>query len=797
MQDYELEDIQQENESGGFGGIEWFRLFLAIRKSVIWLLIFLVISILGGYYYLKYTKPVFKASSIIKLDIQAEGIDIGIGVNPFAKQMDNLSGEIELIKSPLVASEVVQSLDIGVYYSAVGKVLTTEIYKTNPFKLSIFSNEESIAYDKDFYVRFVSSSEFKLFTEDENGNSSKTFKIGELINLDGFKFALIWNTDAPNIGNQKEYIFKINSHGKLVSYLLSSVTVEVLNKDARTISISFTDYNKDKAVDIVNAFDSVYLKHSLSKKQISQEQTIAFIENQLENTSRKLEDSEKDVETFIRTYKTTSPGSEFAGVIEKIQALEEGKVLLVSQAKQLENIVNFIQKESVEENIVPLVSGIENTQITNGINALNSLYKDKEMLKISSKSTTTPFRKIELEISIIKSQLLDYIVESKKTVVSKIQEIDTQISKFKNSFEELPSLETELNRLKRYNSLYEKFYLSLLDKQIQYQISKAGTVPEFTILSPARASSDPIHPDTKKIWLYFLAGGFLPGVLMMVARYALMNLILDPRDVEKKIKAPILGLVPSYKKKMDASTLVVDHNPKSSISESLRSIRSNADFILPDKPNHLIGVTSTISGEGKTMFAINYAAVMALSGKKVVILDFDMRKPKIHVGFGVPNNIGCSTILVGQTKWQDAVKKTRLANLDYITSGPTPPNPSELILRKEFDQLIFELFEHYDVVMIDTPPIGLVTDASAILNKTDLSVYVIRSGYSHKNTINNVNKLYASKKLKNLSVVINDIKLVGSYGYKYNYGYGYGYGYGYYDEDNKPKGFLSRFSKKK
>jgi capsular exopolysaccharide synthesis family protein len=249
---------------------------------------------------------------------------------------------------------------------------------------------------------------------------------------------------------------------------------------------------------------------------------------------------------------------------------------------------------------------------------------------------------------------------------------------------------------------------------------------------------------------------------------------------------------------MSASTLVVDKNPKSSISEALRSIRTNSDFMLPKKSKQIIGVTSTISGEGKTFFAINYAAILALTGKKVVILDLDMRKPKIHVGFNVDNSIGMSSILSGMTTWKEAVQHSTLHNLDLIPAGPIPPNPNELLLKKEFDDLIDQLFLEYDIIMADNPPIGLVTDANNVFKKCDLSIYVVRSGYSKENVISNINNLYKSKNYTNLSVIINDVNRSNIYGGKY--GYGYGYGYGYYEDDGgelKTKSRIKKFFKKK
>lgn len=788
MHEYEEEDIDHvgtQEEESGMGGIEWYRLYLSVKKSILWALLFLFTSITICYYYLKYTKPVYRAASLIKLDVQSEASDIGLGGSLF-KKLDNLSGEIELIKSPLVAEEVLNRLDLNVSYYAVGNILTTELFGSNPFIVEFNKTSETILYDQVFIVEFKNPQQFYVYPEKSKEKEKELFQIHQNINIQGFEFKIKPNPQYTNIGNQKEYQFVVNSPYSNISYLLNNVDVQVVNQDARTLSIAFADHNREKAKAIVNAFDTVYLKQSLNKKQQSQEQTLDFIATQLESTSKRLDTAEHELMMFMRENKTTSEGSGFSEMFERIMAFEEEKTQLNKKKEQLARVQFFAESESPQDNIIPLVFGIENAQISSAINTLNDLYKQKQILKISIKENTTPYKKLELEINLVKTQLLEYLKESFSQLNEQLASINKHETELKNSFDNLPTIQIELKRLSRYSDLYEKYYLSLLDKQIQFQILKAGTVPEFTILSAARSPSDPIHPEPNKIWLLFIVGGIAPGALMIAIRYLLMNIVLDPKDAEKRITPPLLGLIPAYKKKLDASTLVVDQNPKSAISEAFRSLRSNANFMLENKPSHLIGVTSTVSGEGKTMFAINFAAIQAFSGKKVIILDFDMRKAKIHVGFNVPNNAGISTILVGQSKWQDVVHKTRLANLDFITAGPTPPNPSELILRKEFDELLFNLFEEYDIVMIDTPPIGLVTDASTILSKTDLSVYVIRAGYSHKNNILNVNSLYKSKKIKNLSVAINDVTV----------NTGYGYGYGYYEEDRKTqKGWKKWFKR--
>jgi tyrosine-protein kinase Etk/Wzc len=792
MIDFESENIRIDHKVNEEEGFELDKLVLILKKYWIWIPVSIIISLVCGYYYLKYSKPVYSASSLIKLEIQKEANNIGLA-SISTIQSDNLVGEIELIKSPLVANDVLNILDLNISYYAVGNILTTEIYKKSPFKVVILSEPGTIQYDKDFMVIFTNNYQFRLFEKGMREDEAPMYKVGDVISLGNFKFAIQWNSAEGNNNDQKEYFFRVNSKGSLSAFLRSNLTVEASSTEARTISITFTDFNSAKAIDIVNAYDTIYLKQSIEKKQKSQQQTLLFIGSQIDNTALKLEEYEKKIEDFARQTGSISPNAEFSAIGIQLAELQKTRADIAKSAKSFDNILRFVQDDASKENIVPLVFGLDNIQVADRINELNGLYKKKEMLKISNKEVTIPFRKIELEISIVKSQLLSFITENKKFISDQLSTIDKKINELNSDFSTLPNKETEYNRLKRFNSLYEKFYLSLIEKQIEYQISKAGTVPEFTILAEASASPTPISPNVQRVWILFLLGGIVPILTFILAKYLLMNVIYSQKQIENKLLAPILGSIPTYKKKMAASILVVDKNPKSSISESLRSIRTNSDFMLPKKSKQIIGVTSTISGEGKTFFAINYAAILALTGKKVVILDLDMRKPKIHVGFNVDNSIGMSSILSGMSNWKDAIKKSPLSNLDLIPAGPIPPNPNELLLKKDFDDLIDSLFLEYAYIMADNPPIGLVTDANNVFKKCDLSIYVVRSGYTKQQVISSINALYRSKNYTNLSVIINDVNNHNTYGNKY----GYGYGYGYYEDDKEQGNWLTRlFSKK-
>jgi tyrosine-protein kinase Etk/Wzc len=754
------------------------KLFIIIKKVWLWIPLVIVLSLIIARIYLKYVKPVYVASSLIKLEVQKEASNLGLS-QMMTSQNDNLLGEVELLKSPLVANEVQAILDLRISYFATGEILSTEIYDNSPFAIDVLKSNNGLFTDQIYYITFINEYEFQI-SKDQSEDNVKLYKIGDIIKFDGYDFVLKL-VKGKAISSQKTYFFKINSDATLTSYLLNNLVVEISNNEARTLSISFTDNNRQKAIDIVDAYNQAYMKQSSVSKQKSQEQTLAYIDEQIRETSQKLESYERDIEMFVKQSGSFSPISEYTELTNQLIELEKNKKAVQYSSKNIDELYKFIEANESKDNIIPIIIDINNVQIAEGVNNLNNLYKQRELLKISNKETTIPFKKIDIEISMLKTQIISYIQESKRYINEQNKQNLALIGELSKHQSSLPSKETELNRLKRFNALYEKFYLSLLEKQIEYRITKAGTVSELTILSSAYASTDPISPNKNNYYLFFLVLFLAPIILYIFYQFVFNNVVYSKKFLEKKLMAPILGVIPSFSGKMPSSTIVVDKNPKSAISESLRSIRTNSEFMLTKKSKQIIGVTSTVSGEGKTFFAINYAAILALSGKKVIILDLDMRKPKIHVGFNTNNIIGMSSILSGSHNYNSAIHQTNVSGLDFITAGPIPPNPNELLLKNEFDDLVDSLFDSYDIIVADNPPIGLVSDANVIFRKCDLSIYVIRAGYTKEKAIEDINHLFLKNKYTNLSVVLNDVNQNNTYG-KYSYGDNYN---GYYSDDVK------------
>lgn len=768
------------------------RLKYIFRGSLIWMLAIIIGSVSLSRVYLRYTKPVFQSSSILKLESKNDAVILGLD-NMKSQQSGNnlrtLSGEIEFIKSQLVFEKTLERLPIDVSIYSDGNILNNEKYKNSPIRVH-YKITNPRYYDFRFNIKLLSSETFHFsFFSNSGEKQSAVYSFGTDIIQPGFSFTIDKNHPFSEEEYRQDFFFIIHSKKRLMDYLEDNLDVEILNIDANTLKVSFKDHNPEKAHDIVATIDSVYLEQTIFHKTKTQEQTLLFLNENLESTEAKLMLAEQRLEMFMKENKTLDVKSDVARLIEKIENLDNHKINLRLKINFLDELQDIIYSNKDLESIIPSASEIDDNQIGKLIEELNKLQQDKELILTRNKENTYVVKALNLSIDNLKNSILTAVSQNRKLLFQQVSEVDKQIREIEKSLLTLPGKETEYTRLKRFYNLYEKYYLLLMEKKAEYGIAKAGMVPNFVILAPADLNENAIYP--RKLWVYLtgIAIGLLLSCLLVVIRYVFDRTITSQRDLENNTMATLLGGIPSYTKEtLDVSRLIINKSAKSAISEAFRSIRTNLDFVSPIRGGKTISVTSTISGEGKTFITINLAGIIAMSGQKVLIIDLDMRKPKIHRAFDKLNDQGMSTILIGKDDFSDCVHHTDLEGLDFISAGPTPPNPSELILRPAFEATLTKLKSIYDVILIDTPPVGLVTDAMLLMKQADIPIYVVRANYSKKNVKNTINKLVKNTGFSNLCVILNALKTFNSYGY----GYTSNYGYGYYEQESKGPGFIER-----
>jgi capsular exopolysaccharide synthesis family protein len=779
--------LHQGQESDPFDLDKFFYIF---RKSILYIIAFITIGVAVAYLVVRYTKPLYESEAIIKLNFESEANTLGLVANdPFQRDLNDISGEIELIKSKLFLNQVVENINYPVAYYAYGTYLTDERYSNNPFEVS-FKVKNTAIYNQAIDVNLTNDKTYVLKYALGGEDIIEEYSFGEEISNQDFNL-LIEKTDFFNQDVYGRYFFRINSFEALIAYFEQNLTIQPENFNAKTIKISLTDYNRYKARDFVNIISNLYLEYSTETKNQALKQKIEFLDRQIKSTESRISEFEEYFENFTIENKTVSLQQDLSRTIELLNALDSQQFRLQEHYSTAEVVKDRIQKEG-DLRLNPFILELLPGYISEALEDYEKLVKERSLKLTAYNENTSVIRRIDDQLIKTRTDVLELMLQYSANLKDQIQEIKQRRNSLERNFVELPSMGTEYNKNRRLYEQREEFLLSLRRSKMELEITQAGTVTDFLILSSASLPSTPIKPQKLLILGVGLVGGLILSLFFVAIRYLLHNKITSVRELERLTSVPIIGSVPKYNRsKLPQTKLIIDQNARSLISEALRTIRTNMEFILPGKDTHLMTVTSTISGEGKTFVAVNLGAIIASGGQKVCIVDLDMRKPKVHLAFGVDaSNHGVSTILIGRTTIEDSIRTSDIENLDYLGAGATPPNPSELILGDQFEKLLEQLKKKYDLVILDTPPVGLVTDGVLAMKKSDLQLYIMKSDYSKRAFVRTVQDLQRINHFPNMAILLNGTKNQST-GYSYSYGYGYGYGYGtgggYYDEPKSNK----------
>lgn len=757
------------NKSTSPESIDTEKLSAVFRKNLIWIILIFIATNLTAYLTIRWTKDLFESESELKLDIKRDATELGIKTMIDDQNLNIVSGEIEQIKSKLFFSKLIDSLDLAISYYSVGKVLKDEMYKRSAFMVHCELNNPA-HFDIPINFDFLQGTEFSIRLG-EDGNPVKG-KFGIPLEFSGTVLTI---TKTPffteNDGNT--YYFVLNSRAHLIEYLSKNIQVDPLNFQANTIRISFQDNNALKAYDIVNKIDSLYITYSNEQKNLANKQKIEWLNKELGQVETRMEGFEDYFENFTLKNKSSDLTLDLKRTIAAINKVDSQRYELTKKMTELNTLLESMTDAKITTNqpykFLP-------DYINKRIEDLNKISQDRDRLSLAYNENTFTFKQKEQELSTAKDQVFTQLTKVKKEWLASLAELNTRKEKLEIEFAGMPDKNTQFSKNQRYYKLYEEFYLSMMQSKAEFEIAQAGSTPDFKILSPAALPVSPISPKKYIILGIGLVAGIVLNFFFIGILYLLNNKITSIKEVESGTQVPLLGAIPTSRSSVETMFHVID-NPKSMVSEAIRSLRTNLEFFNAGTHSKVITISSTISGEGKSFLAMNLGGVLALSRKKVVLVDLDMRKPKNEkYPAGNDSTKGMSTVLIKKNTWKECVVKTTLENFDFIPSGPHPPNPSELLLNGEFSELLVDLKKEYDYIVIDTPPVGLVTDGIMAMKRSDLSIYVFRANYSKHSFMDNLLRVVKINKLTRVSTVLNALPINNS-----------SYGYGYYEDKTEVK----------
>ncbi len=765
-----------------------------VRSLKYWyiLLICLIISTTLGLYEFRTSLPKYQISALLLIsDDDASNVPVigggttgntqgaglpGVSIGKYSK-VDN---QIVILTSTKQLSHILDKPEYKITYYEKQTFLTPEIYKETPFLVK----QDSIGNKKDvvkYQITFIDDKRFKIF-DVNNPEKVETHKLFENFNLSNNIFKIIPNKEKINkhkyIG--KTYFVRFNALPFLINKYKKNFSINLFKKGSSIYQISIKENNIHKGKDFINALAKSAVAYDLDKKNQVANNTIHFIERQLTDVSDSLSAAESVLESFRSRNKVMDVSMQGQMIITTSQELENQKAVLVNYLNYYKYLEEYLlNSRNVQELNPPTTLGETNPALTNIIGELTLLNAEKSSLEFNSKAENPGIKRINRIIDTKKKAIIEMVKSSINHVEMEIKTLNNRLMKLSNKIKRLPKTEQTLAGFNRTFKLNDEMYTYLLQRRSEAEMAKASNVSNNEIIENAELKGQ-VSPNLIKILIMVIVMGFiLPYAIIFIILIS-NNKILEIETIEEITGTNILGILPKKSKKGNADSLIT--NPNSILAEGFRTIRTALDFYKDENNNKTILLTSSIPSEGKSFCSFNLAVSYAQLGKKTVLLGFDLRKPKLSDYIEINSkNAGISKFLAtsedDDMKIDEIIQSTNITNLDVIPPGEIPPNPAELIAQNKTDIFFSELKKKYEIIIIDTSPIGLVTDANLLEKYTNVNIMVMRY---NRTPIKLVSYLFNSPKvqqLKNLAVIYNGTPAKNK-SYSYHYGYK-----GYYTSD--------------
>lgn len=733
----------------------------------------------------KYSIPKYKITSavLIKENQQQQKMSDIINTNLFGTNK-NLQNELLAIQSSEVISKTVKNLDLPVSYYRKKGFQFFDAYKNVPFKV-LYAHKHLQPLGARFQITFDSDNTFTLkaegkkvsfyqFEEDviksekDDWTFEQSGKVGQLIETPELSFIIAIDSSKNDLlHEERTYFFDFATVDNLTRGLKGSLDFTVPDKKATAIEISMKSTSLEKGLDILNGITDVYFNQNLERKNHLAEITIEFIDKQLGEISDSLNKTEQKLQNFRSSNQLLDVKEQSTGISTQYVDLQNKRAEQYTKKRYYESALNYISKNDDFSNlIVPASMGIEDPLNTKVMGDLMVAQSEKSNLIANNQEKNPQVKRLTIQIENLKKTLSENISNLLKTIDISIDELNKRIGKVEAQISKIPNTERQLKGIERKFNLNDAIYNFLMEKRAEANITRASNLPDIEVLEPAKGTG-PVSPDKERNYIIAFVLGLLIPFFYLQLKSSLNTRIVTQDQVEKFTEVPVLGkILHNYKK----TTNVVYEMPNSNISESYRALRTNLEYYVRGGHKKVILVTSSIEGEGKSFNALNIAMSYAQLDRRTILIDLDLRK---HTNFFNDKGevlIGMSSYLINKANLDDIIIHSPHPKLDYISSGPIPPNPVELIGLEKTEKLINHLKEIYDYIIIDTPPLAQVTDAYLLIEQADVKIIIVRYNYSLKNVCSFVMKDLLQKNINNVCIVMNDNKV-----YRDQYGYGYGY----------------------
>ena len=755
-----------------------------IIKNYRWSIFFITIfCLIIGIIYTYYKTNVYNSYSIIKVKPLVQNKSEELINRTISTQSKQVKEEINLLKTFKVNQKVLEKISFQVQYFKEDKYKKIEIYNNIPiniYDIKILDNDiiglkltvipTKQGFQLNYFPSYKKQLQHKLFNSKLlTLDSSTIFTYGERVEHKFFSFRIEKKTSF-----QQPIHFKINGNTREIfeQIIKKNLHISQLEKDTSLIKISYQDNISSRAKLYVDTLTEDFITHSIKDKNQKNNKRLDFIVQELNDIKKELKESEQQLENYQISKSIVKPSVQGALFIKKLSNVEIELAENVLKKKLIINLLKFVQNNSNLDAIAPSLSKLGEQNTLHLITKVQDLQLKVEELSLKYTNEHPQLKSLEKQIINIRNKI-EFNLKSLRTSIeyqsrSLKERKDTYESELKN----LPSQERHLININRNYEVKSRMYEYLLKKEAENKIIQFATISDYQIVDYAYNSKQPIKSKKALIILISLLIGFFISFLLALLRTHINPHIHGQKDISAITHLPIYGVIPFYKQKN--YRLQSNRENKSAFTEAFRTLRSNLQFLKKDTNGATtILISSTIAGEGKTTTSANLAAMFEKAKYKTLIINLDIRKPTLHRFFSINYNIGISNYLSDfNCQTDDIIFSTEFANLDIISSGPIVEDPSELILSKRLPLLLNELKNRYEYIIIDTAPIGIVSDTKTLIPYSDLTLIILRENYAKKEFIETIEEMIQKHKFKNVGFLLNASKTEnGEYGYGYSYEY--------------------------
>lgn len=726
-----------------------------------------------------------------------EQIFAGNIYNPYP----NLDDEVAILQSYTLNHRVIEDMpETHVAYIPVAKngIQGQRTYKSSPFVLNKMSETqpEGVAMTLRFteegrYTVEIDEDQLEAWRKnkpdaipDEEINQEREYLPGEPFEQGGFRLTVVpRDSTKAIIGETRRWLVWFESVPALANSYRSVLKVEPVKEYASVFTLSFDGYSPEQGTDYLNTLMKLYIIQGTEWKSRAADNTLRFIEAQLGLISDSLRLAESTMESFRLNNRFVDLTLEGTLVLEKLEKLEGEKNMLGLQEQYYEYLLEYLKARDDDNSIIsPSVMGVTDPLLVRLVEEFSGIQQERKKVAFTVRDDLPQLQMMDQKLEDAREALSENVGSAISQLRMTMNTINSRIAAAEKELGRLPGTERKLIGIQREFDLNNSVYTYLLERRAEAGIAMASQITDNRIIDKAIVTNSvQTRPRSMKNYLVALLLGLIVPMALIVIFDLFNNKIIGRHDIEHLTKAPIIGYISHSDYHVEDP---VAEKPGSTLAESFRAVRTSLSFYTGQTKCPVIVISSPVSGEGKTFVSVNLATIISMMNKKVLIVGLDMRKPRVHAILRAGNGHGMSQYLSGTATFEEVIVPTEIDNLWFAPSGPVPPNPAELIGSPKMTEFISRARNEFDTVIIDTPPVGIVTDALLLSQLANVTLFVVRQRYTTRGSVQLLDEIYRKGEMSNVALLVNDISAAGYYGYGLRYGYSLGYGNRYYDPGN-------------